>query len=617
MEGFLVTETFIVLMVMVATLVAIAVRRIRLPYTVSLVLVGLFLSVQRFIAIEVELTPELILAIFVPPLIFEAAFHLDFRLLRENLIPILVLAVPGVIAATLLISGVVSLGTGLAFSTATVFGALIAATDPVAVVQLARSLGVPRRLAVAIEGESLFNDGTAIVVFQIALTAALSGVFHPLAGVLDFLVVAVGGMVVGGALGWVVAQIVARVDDRLIVTTLTTLLAYGAYLIAEHQFHVSGVLAVVVAGLLSGNVGLAKATPTTKIMLFNLWDFLAFLANSLLFLLIGLSVNLAELWASLGPIAVAVAAVLLGRAAVVYGISWLAHLGGGEPHIPPRWRHVLFWGGLRGAISLALALSLPITLPQRDTLLSMTFGVMLFTLLGQGTTIQFLLRHLGLTARPQHRVDQERKMGRLFTARAGLRRLQRLHREGLLTDEMWLGLREDYHQAQRQLVEEVNELFTEHPELERELLLQARRDALQAERGALGDALRRGLLSDRTYEELSADLAFLCVVDPGFVEPSSERLQSALKDELQRLGRSLLCIAQARAEEQGVDARTIVRCGPLREDLVAYLQESDADTLVIGAPAEERPIQALDPENMAWLAEAVQESTGVEVIIVR
>lgn len=193
MEGFLATETFVVLMVTVATLVAIAVRRIRLPYTVSLVLVGLFISVQQFLAIEVKLTPELILAIFVPPLIFEAAFHLDFRLLRENLMPILVLAVPGVIVATLLIGGVVSLGTGLPLSTAIAFGALIAATDPVAVVHLVRSLGVPPRLAVAIEGESLFNDGTSIVVFQIALVAAVSGTFDPVAGVLDFLVVALGG----------------------------------------------------------------------------------------------------------------------------------------------------------------------------------------------------------------------------------------------------------------------------------------------------------------------------------------------------------------------------------------------------------------------------------------
>jgi CPA1 family monovalent cation:H+ antiporter len=286
---------------------------------------------------------------------------------------------------------------------------------------------------------------------------------------------------------------------------LITLLAYGSYLAAE-QFHVSGVLAVVVAGIVSGNVGLASAAPTTKIMLYNLWDFLAFLANSLVFLLIGLSVDLPQLWASLGAIAVAVAAVLAGRAVVVYGMSWLVHLGGRRLHFPSRWRHVLFWGGLRGAISLALALSLPFTLTHRGTFLSMTFGVVLFTLLVQGTTIQFLLQRLGLTEQPVHRVNREKQLGRLFTARAAVNRLEQMHREGLLTDEMWVGLRADYHQAREQLAEEMSELFIEHPQLEREMLIQARREALQAERGALGDALRRGLLSEHTYEELRSDV---------------------------------------------------------------------------------------------------------------
>ena len=503
MERFLAAEGLVILLILVATLVAILVRRIRFPYTVSLVLVGLLLSIQR--PLDVEVTPELILAIFVPPLIFEAAFHLDLGLLRENLPPILVLAVPGVIVTALIVGGIVAAGTGMEVGAAVTFGALIAATDPVAVIALFRALGVPRRLAVAVEGESLFNDGTAIVVFRIALAAALSGFFDPLTGLIDFLRVALGGMAVGLALGWLIAQLMARLDDRLVVTTLTTLLAYGAYLVAE-QLHVSGVLAVVVAGLLSGNVGLTRASPTTKIMLFNLWEYLAFLANSIVFLLIGLTVDLGQLGTNLWPIGVGVVAVLLSRAVVVYGSGWIAHLGRSRPHIPLRWRHILFWGGLRGAISLALALSLPAALPERETLQAMTFGVMLFTLLAQGTTVQFLLKRLGLIERPPHQVARERRMGRLFAARAGLRRLEELHRQGLLTDEMWAGLREDYQQAQRRVVEEMNRLFVEHPELEREMLLRARRDALQAERGALGDALRRGLLSDDVYEELKAEV---------------------------------------------------------------------------------------------------------------
>jgi CPA1 family monovalent cation:H+ antiporter len=514
MEEFLAVETLIIVLILVATLVAIAVRRIRIPYTVALVLVGLFITVQR--PLDIEITPELILSLFVPPLIFEAAFHLDFRLLRDNLAPILVLAVPGVVLNTILVGGIVAIGAELALSVAVIFGALIAATDPVAVVALFRALGVPRRLAVAVEGESLFNDGTAIVIFNITLAAELSGVFDPLAGLFDFAQVALGGLAVGVALGWLAAQLIARVDDPLIVTSLTTLLAYGAYLVAE-RLHVSGVLAVVMAGLFSGNLGTLKVSPTTKIMLFNLWEYLAFLANSLVFLLIGLDVDLPQLSDNLGPIAVAVGAVLFSRAVTVYGLSWLIHLRGTPRHIPQKWRHVLFWGGLRGAISLALALSLPISLAERETLESMAFGVVLFTLLGQGTTIQFLLNRLGLTERPQLQVARETRLGRLFAAQAGLRHLEDLHRQGLLTGEIWEGLRKDYEQAQEQLAEEINDMFVEHPELEREVLLQSRRRALQAERGALGEALRRGLLSDDVYEALRTDvdyrLAALTVIE--------------------------------------------------------------------------------------------------------
>ena len=503
MEEFLTAEGSIILLVLVATLVAIAVRRIRLPYTVALVVVGLFLTIRR--PIDIEVTPELILSLFVPPLIFEAAFNLDLRLLRDNLAPILVLAVPGVLLTTLFVGGVVTLGIGLPLPTAITFGALIAATDPVAVVALFRALGVPHRLAVALEGESLFNDGTAIVVFRIATVAAVSGIFDPVDGLFDFFQVAVGGIAVGLALGWLAAQLIGRIDDHLISTTLTPLLAYGAYLVAE-QLHVSGVLAVVVAGLLTGNLGTAGASPTTKNMIFNLWEFLAFAANSLVFLLIGLDIDLPLLWANLWPIAVAVVAVLISRAVIVYGLTWLTFLGKSRSQIPLRWRHVLFWGGLRGAISLALALSLPAALPERETLEAMAFGVMLFTLLGQGTTLQFLLSRLGLIEQPEHVLERERHLGRLLATQAGLRQLEVLRREGVLIDEIWTGLRDDYIQTQNALGREITRLFAEHAELEREWLLQARQRALQAEQAALSDALRRGLLSNKVFEELRADI---------------------------------------------------------------------------------------------------------------
>jgi CPA1 family monovalent cation:H+ antiporter len=504
MEEFLAVETLVILLLLVVSLVAIAVRRIRLPYTVALVLVGLFITFQQQPVIGV-VTPELILGLFVPPLIFEAAFHLEFRQLRDNLIPILVLAVPGVLLSTLIVGGIIATGIGLSLSVAAVFGALISATDPVAVVAFFRALGVPRRLAVAVEGESLFNDGTAIVVYSIALGAALAGSFDVVEGIFMFVRVALGGLGIGMALGWIVSRLIAQIDDYFIEITLTTVLAYGAYLTAE-QVHVSGVLAVVAAGIVSGNMTPQGMSPTTKIVLFNFWEYLAFLANSLVFLLIGIEVNVPQLIDHIVPIIVAVGAVLASRAIVVYGLLWLTRLASDKVHMPLSWRHVLFWGGLRGAIGLALALSLPAELAQRDLLEVMAFGVVLFTLMGQGTTIQFLLKRLGLAERPEHIVAREKRLGRLYAAQAGLHRLADLRHDGLLAGDVWAGLRDEYYRTSEQLTEEMIQLFAEHPDLEREVLLRARQEALRSERGALSDALRQGLISEDVYRELASDV---------------------------------------------------------------------------------------------------------------
>ena len=322
MEGFLSVETLTIELLFVAALVAIAARRLRVPYTVALVLVGLLITFRQ--PLEIELTPEIILALFVPPLVFEAAFHVEFRRLREALLPILVLAIPGVLLTTVIVGYIISAGLGIPLSSALVFGALIAATDPVAVVALFRQLGAPKQLSVIVEGESLFNDGTAIVVFNLMLAAALPAAGSStqaggiVAGIADFVRVSAGGLAIGAGLGWLVAQLIARLDDYLIETTLTTVIAFGGYLVAE-RLHVSGVLAVVAAGIISGNYGPQGMSPTSRIVLFNFWEYLAFVANSLVFLLIGLDVNLPHLSANLAPIGAAILPVITSRLLVVYG----------------------------------------------------------------------------------------------------------------------------------------------------------------------------------------------------------------------------------------------------------------------------------------------------------
>ena len=507
MDAFLATETLIIELLLVVSLVAIAVRRLRVPYTVALVLVGLVLTFGG--SLPIELTPDLILALFVPPLIFEAAFHLELSELRRNLRPILLLAVAGVLLTTALVGAFVAFGTGMTLASGLVFGALIAATDPVAVVALFRALGAPKSLTVLVEGESLLNDGTAIVVFNVLLAFALSlnaGGEQPatlpdllVGAMVDFVRVAVGGALIGLGLGWLTAQVIARLDDYLIETTLTTVLAFGSYLVAE-RLHLSGVLAVVAAGIVCGSIGLQGMSPTTRIVLFNFWEYLAFIANSLVFLLIGLDINLPDLLAQLGPIGVAVAGVLLSRVLVVYGLTWLSNRWRGR--IPLRYQHVQFWGGLRGAISLALALSLPTNFADRDLVLVMTFGVVLFTLLVQGTTMNALLKRLGLVQREEVQLEYERRHGRLMAARAAHERVAALHREGVISASTWARLDAELGGRARAYLEAQQALLREQPALRASELDDARREALRAERTTLTELHGGGVISAQIYGEL-------------------------------------------------------------------------------------------------------------------
>ena len=502
MQQFLTTETLIIELLLIASLVAIAVRRLHIPYTVALVVVGLLLTTQS--TVKIELTPELILALFVPPLVFEAAFHLNFTELRRNLTSILVLAVPGVILTTLIVGGLLVFGTSLSLPVALVFGDLIAATDPVAVVALFRLLGVPKRLAVLVEGESLLNDGTALVLFNLMLAVALTGQFNLINSVTDFVRVSVGGIVLWLVLGWGISRLIARIDDYLIEITLTTVLAYGAYLLAE-QFHLSGVLAVVAAGLITGSLGPQGMSPTTRIVLFNFLEYITFLVNSLVFLLIGIQVEIHALLSSWQPILWAIGAVLLASLVVVYGLSWIT--GRLTEPVSLRWQHVLAWAGLRGALSLALALSLPASFgPDRDLLRTMTFGVALFTLLVQATTMSSLVRRLGIITIDPVQVDYEQRHARLTALRSAEAHIERRYREGLISTPVWEKLKPKLQEQTGLLADAVRELLRVEPGLESEEFDTTRREILRAQRSAYLGMRGDRVISEEVFEKLSAEV---------------------------------------------------------------------------------------------------------------
>lgn len=489
-------EEITVLLLLIATLVGIAARRLRVPYTVGLVLVGTGLAL--FSQLDITVQPELILGILVPPLVFEAAFHLPIQDLRRNLRPILSLATVGVLLTTFIVAIIVYFGAGLPLPYAIVFGAIISATDPVAVVALFRAIGVPKRLQVLLEGESLLNDGTAIVVYKLAIAAAIAGTFSLAQGISGFFVIAGMGLLIGLLLGWMASLLISRIDDYLIETSITFVLAYGAYIVAE-TFHFSGVLAVVAAGLVCGSAGPRGMSATTRIVVFNFWEFISFLANSFVFLLIGLVINLSVLLQNGQAILWGILAALLSRAIVVYGLLYRA------PTFPLRWKNILYWGGLRGAISLALVLSLPAQLGAvGGQLQAMVFGVVLFTLLVQGISMDTLVRRSKLTEHNAARQEYELRLARAVATKTGYEYLKHEHRQGLLSDHTWKTISTALDVYMVGLTDSLHEALTADPSVEAEELDAAWREFLRHQRSTLNDLYANRTLPDEIYAQLSA-----------------------------------------------------------------------------------------------------------------
>jgi len=496
-------------LLLVAAVAGIGLKRLRLPYTIGLVVVGIVLGVlaERWNPLSalrvIELSPELILFVFLPTLIFESAFNLDSRLLARNLMPVLVLAAPGLVASMLVIGALLSWVTPLSLGAALLFGALISATDPVAVIALFKDIGAPKRLTILVEGESLFNDATAIVAFQLVLGALAGGMLSGGAvarGLLDFGIVFVGGFAVGAVIGYAMVRSIALADDDpLIEVALTTVVAYAAFIAADHYLHVSGVMAVVGAGAVVGSLGSTRFAPEVRAYLHRFWDYAAFVANSLIFLLVGMSVRPGTLTAGMGLIGWAILAALVARAVTVFGfVPLTGRLRGAEP-IGRRYQVVLFWGGLRGAVALALALSLPGDFAARETIIALAVGVVLFTLLTGGLTMAPLIRWLGLD-RPPLAERVARAQATLEAKREARTRAGRLrsagHFSARLIDDLGRAAQRDVEVAERQLTTVRGACDAE--ELRRVLWA----EALTVEQRAYRDQFAQGVISEPVLREL-------------------------------------------------------------------------------------------------------------------
>ena len=374
-----------------ATVVVAFARRASLPDSVVLVLAGI-VGATLFPEIGLAVTPGLVLGVFVPGLVFAAAYSIDWSDLRPVLGPILSLAIPGVLASAAVVAVALHLGVGLPLELAFVVGAITAATDPVAVVATMRRLEVPRGLRTLVEGESLLNDGTGLVLFALALRVVQSGVGTAEAALLFVGTIGVSA-VVGVAGGLVAARLIHATNERTIQLAITIVAAYGTYQLAD-VVGLSGILATVIAGIALGSR--MRRTPGSGGLvreIDDLWEVVAFVLTSLVFLFIGFAVHLPSLLAAGGAVAVGTAAVVVGRALMVYVPAVAVRLTTGGRGVPRGWAHVIFWSGLRGAIALAAALSLPADFPQRQLLQQISFGIVLITLLVQGAGASIVVRH--------------------------------------------------------------------------------------------------------------------------------------------------------------------------------------------------------------------------------
>ena len=497
-----------VTLLLVASGVAMLAKRVRVPYTLMLVIVGLVISPMHFLPV-VHISPELILLIFLPALLFEAAWNLKIQRLRENLLPILTMATAGVGVAVGVIGLILHYGIGLAWPSALLFGAMISATDPVSVLALFKKLGLPPRLTTIVEGESLFNDGTAVVVFRIILgiaagTTQLSGADLLVNSIRELSLVILGGVAVGAIIGIVTSTLTSYFDDHLLEITLTTIAAYGSFLLAE-GLHVSPVIAVLIAGLVLGNFGRDKGmSPTTQVAVNSFWEYAAFVVNSLVFLLIGLEIQLSMLIENLTSISWAVLAMLLARAAAVYGLNPITNrLGEGMSF---RGQHVLFWGGLRGSLSIALVLSLPRGLPDRSLLVTMIFGAVIFSLLVQGLTVSPLLKWLRLTQSSPKLRDYELLQSELMAETAALAELESLLAEGSLTEALYQTIRQRLSESREALKSRLAEVDVTEKGLLQQQLRRIERHLVDVKKARLAELQRDGLLSEASHRELNERL---------------------------------------------------------------------------------------------------------------
>lgn len=506
----------LVVLLFVATAMSVLTKRVKMPLSITLVVVGLLLGelIRVYPVLgplgQLQLSEEILLYVFLPTIIFQAAFAIDSRLMMKNIGPVLMLAIPAVFISFAAVGYGLHWTLGLPLGAALLFGALITATDSSAVLVIFREIGAPKRLNILVQGENIFNDAVAIVIFLLAAAAVgIGGAGIPEEANLflfagrEFVVAFVGGLGTGVAMGYLFGKLIEAVEnDDLIEILLTTVVAFLSFLVAELAFGASGITAVVGAGLVLGGWGRTKFSPGTLDYLNRFWAYLAFVVNSLVFLLTGLAIEWRVL-ATLGVGAIVVAFVVsvLARAVSIYGLFPLVNLLPGVERTGRRYQTAIVWGGIRGGTALALALTLPQGYAQRELVVGITIGVVLLSLFLQGLTLDPVIRFLGL-----HRMTPQEEYSRdeavLRVKREARGQIPSLRSGGVISESVAGEVERAYRAAEQEAREKVEVMRRHELVGEEEETKLLRRQMLLAEKRSHRELFQAGVISEKTFKDL-------------------------------------------------------------------------------------------------------------------
>ena len=499
--------TFLILLI-ITSIVAIITNKFNFPYTIALVLVGLFIGYLHLIN-AFHLSKDLLYYVFLPPLIFQTAIHLKFDDIKRDFPLILTLVIPGVILSTIITAIVfVSIGkeffTNISLSVGLLFGAAVAATDPVAVISIFEKLGVPRRLRFLVDSESLFNDGTSIVIFTLVLEIIEKKLSSYNIAIIDFFFVVGIGLFIGYIIGIFADEIIKRVDDPMVVITITTVSAYFSFIVAD-KIGVSGVMSTVAAGLVIGAKSFTKEIyPSIKLTTETFWNYVAFLANSLIFLLIGLSINIDMLVNYWKWIVIAYIAMMIARYMVVF-FTW-GIFANTSYKFPFSWSVIMGWGGIRGALTMVLAMSLPDNFKYKEFIVTMVFGVVLLSILIQGITMPFLIKLFKLNITKEKILEYEEIKTKIKLIQNVINYLNELKSKMLINENIYTELIKEYRDKLNTLSQKLQSLNIDINDYKQQESLKIKREILMREKEYLLELYRSGNISNKTYKKIADEI---------------------------------------------------------------------------------------------------------------